>query len=311
MLILAQVSFILLLFIFIYLFIHNQLILILRATRIRSRLLYPHRKWILHGVIAYLGRYSFLYRNISLMLESAHSKIQVKGFFQLTVMLMVAGILAGSILFTNLKGVVVLGFAAGLTPYILLRMRLVGLQMKSRMDFLPAVEVFYQYYVLSGHKNLRSVLKESLEEKRIMYPMKPLFEQLYHNLSTHRDTDESLEIFALSLGHIWVDYFANILRMGLVEGIDISNNIKSLIADMRKAQRANQVERNRLLEIRIANFTPVFFLAVFLSINFKINFQNSYHYYMVDAAGRNMLLDALLLIFASFVMGLYLSIKRM
>ena len=80
---------------------------------------------------------------------------------------------------------------------------------------------------------------------------------------------------------------------------------------MRKAQRFDQLERNRLLEIRIANFTPILFLALFLFINFKVNTENAYLYYMVDPGGRNMILDALLLIFVSFLMGMYLSMRRM
>ena len=59
---------------------------------------------------------------------------------------------------------------------------------------------------------------------------------------------------------------------------------------MRKAQRFDQMERNRLLEIRIANFTPILFLALFLFINFKVNTDNAYLYYMVDPGGRNMIL---------------------
>jgi hypothetical protein len=37
----------------------------------------------------------------------------------------------------------------------------------------------------------------------------------------------------------------------------------------------------------------------------------AYRHYIVDPAGRNLLLDALLLTAASFVMGFWLSVKRM
>ena len=217
----------------------------------------------------------------------------------------------GTFVFISMKGVFIIGLIFAVTPYIFLRMRLMSLQMKARIDFLPAIEVFYQYYVLSDNKKLRSIMKTILDEQRILYPIKPVFEQLYRNLSTNREMEDSLRIFMMSLGHIWADYFVNIMRIGLMEGVNISSSLKELIIDMRRAQRADQVERNRLLEIRIANFTPIFFLVIFLCINFQTNYQNAYYYYLVDAAGRNMLLDALFLIFASFIMGLYLSIKRM
>jgi hypothetical protein len=42
-----------------------------------------------------------------------------------------------------------------------------------------------------------------------------------------------------------------------------------------------------------------------------LNFTNAWHYYVDDPAGRNMVLDGGMLIFASFLMGIYLSIRRM
>jgi hypothetical protein len=80
---------------------------------------------------------------------------------------------------------------------------------------------------------------------------------------------------------------------------------------MRRAQRTDQNERNRLLEIRIANFTPILFLLLFVTINIKINPHSAYLHYVVDENGRNMLLDALVIIFGSFIMGIYLSMRRM
>ncbi|MOA32007.1 hypothetical protein D3C78_1531950 [compost metagenome] len=80
---------------------------------------------------------------------------------------------------------------------------------------------------------------------------------------------------------------------------------------MRRARRTNELERNRLLEIRIANFSPLLFLVIFIAINFHCNQDNSYFYYVIDPQGRDMLLNALVLIFVSFLMGLWLSRKKM
>jgi hypothetical protein len=80
---------------------------------------------------------------------------------------------------------------------------------------------------------------------------------------------------------------------------------------MRKARRANQQERNKLLEIRLANFSPVLFLGLFVGINFHYTPENAYLYYIVDPKGRDLLLNAVVLIFISFVMGLWLSRRKM
>lgn len=284
---------------------------VMYSRALRSRLAFPRRK------TSRLVRYGAklqqvtLYRHTAVMLETIKPNYSVKRFVKATMFMMMLGVLAGGLVFTSVKGGVVVGFIAGASPYAILRMRLVHRQMKARLDFLPALEVFYQYYVLSQQKNIRIVLASVLREERMMYPIQAMFARLERNLSTMRDADESLHIFSLSFGHIWAGYFVNMLRVSIHEGIDISPHLQQLISDMRKAQRADQTERNKLLEIRIANFTPIVFLLVFLAINFKINFDHAYYYYVLDPAGRSLVLDAMLLIFASFLMGIYLSIKKM
>jgi hypothetical protein len=97
----------------------------------------------------------------------------------------------------------------------------------------------------------------------------------------------------------------------LREGVDIQESLQELITDMRNAQRLDQAERNRLLEIRVANFSPLLFLVVFLLINYKLDPNQTIQYYVMVPEGRSLILESLLLIFLSFLMGVYLSLKRM
>jgi hypothetical protein len=311
MLTLVTVSFLLLLFLLVYLFLQRLLHAIVRQSVARYRLNYVRQGTFSNRVARWAAHYAPLYRHVADLLESIQSRLSIGTFLFVSILLALSGIVGGFFIFRHIKGVLTTGGMLGLLPYIVLRMRLLGLQMKSRLDFLPAVELFYQYYIVSGQSNIRTALKITLEENRIQPTMRPVFEQLYLNLTTNRDTESSLRIFSMSLGHVWGDYFANILRVGLTEGNDLCDSLKELIADMRRAQRSDQAERNRLLEIRIANFSSVLFLLLFLFINIKMNAHNAYLYYVVDPAGRNMLLDAVLLIFASFLMGIYLSIRKM
>jgi hypothetical protein len=307
----AMYSYTALLITFCFLFIYHLLVFIVGTSGVRSRLSYMKHESMSERTAAFISRYDYLYRHISDLLELTRSGWKISTFFFIVAILGFMGMLIGSFVFTSLRGVVVLSLILGLLPYLTLRMKLIGMQMRTRLEFLPAVEVFYQHYVLAGSKNVRSVLTSALEGGHMLYPTKSVFEQLQLNLSTNRELDDCLRMFSLSLGHLWADYFTSIIRFGLLEGIDVTNNLKELITDMRKAQRADQVERNRLLEIRLANFSPLVFLAIFLILNFKMNSANAYYYYLVDNAGKNMLLDALLLIFVSFLMGVYLSMKRM
>jgi hypothetical protein len=306
-----QTGFIILLFMLLYLAIRMLLHAGANRSTTRNRLAYVHDQTMASRLSRFMTRYSGLYRHLTDLLESLRYRMSLGALLYLTLTLALGGAIAGALMFGSIKGVASTTLMIGTLPYLTLRMRLISLQMKARLDFLPAVELFYQYYLVSGQRNIRKALHITLEENRMLYPMKAVFEQLNHNLTTNRSVDDSLRLLTVTLGHLWADYFANIMRVGLTEGNEIGENLKQLITDMRRAQRADQAERNRLLEIRIANFSSILFLILFLSINFKLNFSNAWHYYVQDPNGRNMVLDGGMLIFGSFLMGLYLSIRRM
>lgn len=304
-------SFIALLFILSFIAVQALLTTLLSYKKRKSRLLYRYKQNWLDKLSVYLHHGLVISKHVALVLETVHSKLTVKLFMQMSVVLFLTGACVGALLFTSIKGIFTLGLILGLMPYLFFRMRLVSNQMKTRIEFLPAVEVFYQAYVMADHRNLRVILQNILQEGKLLYPIKPVFETLNYQLSMNRDISQALQLFHMSLGHKWSQYFVQVFRIGWAEGVDISYSLKELITDMRKAQLSDQAARNRLLEIRVANFTPILFLVIFLIVNFQLNYQNAYYYYLIDPVGRSMLLDAIMIIFASFIMGLYLSIRRM
>ncbi len=306
----AQGAFIFLLFMLCYLWIHRLIHGAVRTVGSKSRLTF-FRHFAARRLNRYAPRHPAWIRHIADSLESLQLYGKTGAFLMYSSILTAGGVVAGALVFHTMKGAAIAGVMGGLLPYLIVRIRLINLRMKTRIEFLPAVEIFYQAYLLSGHCNIRAVLRDSVGGTGIGYPMKPVFEQLYRHLMVRPDIDDGLRIFTLALGNPWAEYFAGIVRFGLLEGVDIAENLKELIGDMRKAQRADQAARNRLLEIRIANFTPVVFLAAFLGVNFKMNYHNAVYYYLVEPNGRDMLLDSAILIFASFLMGIYLSMKRM
>mgnify|MGYP006976759076 CR=1 FL=1 len=248
---------------------------------------------------------------LSLLLESARAGIGPAAFLGLSALLAVAGGAAGALAVQTVKGAVVAAVLCGGLPYIIVRMTLTHRQMQSRIDFLPAVELFYQSYLTTGGRQVRVALARMVEERRLAGPLLPVFEQLYINLSVKGDDEASLRVFSAAVGHVWADYFANLLRVALADGTPIADNLKELIGDMRRAARADQQERNRLLEIRLANFSPILFLALFIGVNVRYNPDGAYRYYVLDPHGRDMLLNAAALIFASFLMGIWLSRRRL
>ncbi|MFC5468611.1 hypothetical protein ACFPPD_07745 [Cohnella suwonensis] len=238
-------------------------------------------------------------------------KMKPSSFFGCSASMGVAGVVCGTFVFHSFRSSAVLALLFGGLPYLMLRMSLVNRQMATRLDFLPAVELFYQSYLVTGSRHIRIALQKTVEERRLPGEVQAAFEQLYRNLSVNGDDEGSLRRFALSFGNAWADYFGNILKVALEEGNNVADNLKELIADMRKAQLANLVERHKLLEIRMANFAPILFLGLFLAVNFRLNPEGSYEYYVRDAGGRNMLLNAALLLFGSLLMGIYLSRRKL
>lgn len=279
--------------------------------RLKRRLSYESPLSARNLLLRHFGRYRGLRSHISELLETLRMNMAPDLFIALSGLLLLAGTGAGSLMFQSAKGAFLFGLLTGLSPYTVLRALLVHRRIGAQMDFLPAVELFYQCYLITGERQVKIALQRTVEEGRLLGPMQAIFEQLYRNLSVRGDDDASLKLLSLSLGHVWGDYFANILKVSLSEGISVSDGLKELITDMRKARRSNEQERHRLLEIRLANFTPVLFLALFVGINFRYNKENAIHYYFSEPQGRDMLLNAFLLIFASFLMGLWLSRKKM
>lgn len=251
-----------------------------------------------------------LRRHLQDMMEVTRFFTTVSAFATCCMLFLLAGMILGVFFFQSLKGVAVLGAVCGIAPYVVLRMKLLSRQLRTRLQFLPAAEVFYQQLLLTEHPNIRNVLQAVIAEDRLAYPVKPSFQQLQRNLSAGREPEDALRIFELEHGHIWARYFANLMRLALQEGLNMASGLKELIDDMRRAQLFDQKARNRLLEIRLASFSPAFFLALFMGVNLKLNYENSVRFYFYSPEGKNMLLNAVVLMFGSLLLGIYLSIRR-
>jgi hypothetical protein len=53
------------------------------------------------------------------------------------------------------------------------------------------------------------------------------------------------------------------------------------------------------------------FLILFVGLNVHYSPENAYRYYLADPKGRDLMLNAFVLIFASFLMGIWLSRRKM
>ncbi|GIO11242.1 hypothetical protein J19TS2_07970 [Cohnella xylanilytica] len=299
------------LFVFCFAAVHSSLALGWTRADRRRRLRTSREPAWNRAAARLLSRLGKPYAHVADLLAAAGWTMTPEAFAVLSLALGVSGAASGIALFQSARSVLLLTLMLALLPYCFLRFRLINRQMAARLDFLPALELFYQCYLITGRRHVRTALQKTVEERRLPGEIQSIFEQLYRNLCVKGDDEGDLRRFALAVGHVWAEYFANMLGIALSEGNDISDNLKELIGDMRKSRMDDQAERHRLLEIRLANFSPVLFLALFLGINFRMNSETSYRYYVLDPAGRGMLLNALVLMFASFLMGIYLSRRKL
>jgi len=299
------------LFLLLYVFFRFSLEVWWRRFSVRQRLRRRRRGGWAVLLERAAARFQGPYGHLADLLHVVGWPMRPETFAGLSAFTAAAGVAAGVFFFRNARSAVLLMVMLGLLPYVVLRMRLIGRQMAARLDFLPAVELFYQCYLVTGGRQIRTALRQTVEEGRLPAEIQAVFEQFERNLSVRGNDEDSLRRFALAVGHRWADYFAGILRVALTEGVSVADNLRELIADMRQSQLMDQQERHRLLEIRLANFAPGIILLIFLVVNFRLNPDASYRYYFGDPGGRDLLLNALLFLFGSLLMGLHLSRKKM
>lgn len=122
----------------------------------QDRLHYKRNGRLVNRFARWLAKYEAPHRHLSDLLESMRWPLQAGGFVLLCAVLFVTGAAGGIILFHSVKGAVLLAALLGAAPYLGLRMSLVQRQLNTQLDFLPAVELFYQCYLITGERQIRN-----------------------------------------------------------------------------------------------------------------------------------------------------------
>ena len=281
----------------VYFFINRQLAL----HKLRKRVLaidVPRRK---------LYRWSWLNR-LHDQLIATQISLSIPVFFMLSSCLFAIGAYLGWIWFFDIRHVILLGLLLAICPWVFLRVRLAAAQVRMRLIFLDAVEIFYQAYVSVPRRNIRVVLAKIVSEQRMPKAIAHLFREMHEQFIF--GDERALHTFAKAISHEWGYTFTHLLEVSMAEGIVLDHVLKEFIDDLRDAQKAALEDKTRLFEIRIANFSPPFFLALFIGLNLHFNFEAAIQAYFYDLHGRILLLQAFLLMVASFVMGVWLSVHR-
>lgn len=222
--------------------------------------------------------------------------------------LAICGAYVGWTWFYTLPSIVMLALSLGALPVLVLYMLAIRRQVKIRLSFLHAMEVFYQAYVSIPHRNIRVVVAKIFNEQRLPIPIRPLFRELNDQLIFGNKA--ALQQFASTLQHEWGYTFAHLVGIGMEEGANLDEALQAFIRDLRDAQASAWADRNRLLEIRLANFSLPLVVALFLGVNFYFNPAVASQAYFQDLHGRALIMQSVILMVLSFGMGIWLSIRR-
>jgi hypothetical protein len=229
-------------------------------------------------------------------------------FVGISGVLFLLGSYIGALWLNSITNMVLLGGLFALFPWLVLHMRLINLQMKLRLLFLEAVEIFYQAYVSVPRRNIRVVLAKIVSEQRMPRAIAHLFVEMHEQFIF--GDERALHTFAKAISHEWGYTFTHLLEVAMQEGVLLDEVLQTFIIDLRESRKAALADKTRLIEIRMANFSPPIFLALFIGINLHFNYQGTMQAYFYDLHGRVLLLQAFLLMVASFVMGIWLSIQK-
>jgi hypothetical protein len=241
-------------------------------------------------------------------LLAIHAPISMQVFLTLSLLCFTVGCYLGWIWLYTFRSTLMFGLIAVLLPYLIVRLRLIQVQMRMRLAFLPAIETFYQAYVSVPRRNIRVVLAKLMKEQRLPKVFMPLFYELHEQL-VFGDT-LALERFANSFKLDWGHTFVQFLDVGLTEGAVLDDALQGFLVDLREAQKAAIEDRNRLLEIRLANFSPALIVLLFIGVNLYFNHDAAVKSYFYDLHGRQLLLQSGLLITSSFAMGIWISLQK-
>lgn len=287
----------------------SLLFAILYSMKNRKLALHKLRKHVLSIEVSRRRLYRWpLLNRLQAQLIASRTSLSISVFIIFSLGLFVLGGYLGWIWFFTTNHVILLGFLLSICPWVFLRVRLANMQVRMRLTFLDAVEIFYQAYVSVPRRNIRVVLAKIVSEQRMPKAIAHLFREMHEQFIF--GDDRALHTFAQAISHEWGHTFTHLLEVSMSEGIVLDHVLQEFIRDLRDAQKSALEDKTRLLEIRIANFSPPFFLALFIGLNFHFNYEGAFQAYFVDLHGRILLLQAFLLMVASFVMGVWLSIQR-
>src|SRR5690606_32722341 len=97
-------------------------------------------------------------KHLEQLLHSLQIPLKGNQLFSTLLGLFIGGMLLGSWLLGTWKWALLLGAMIAALPYLVLRFILVHRRLEAQIDFLPALESFYQCYLITGERQIKVAL---------------------------------------------------------------------------------------------------------------------------------------------------------
>lgn len=195
-------------------------------------------------------------------------------------------------------------------PYILLRMRLTTLRLKTSEAFLKSFDQVIQLY--NTNNDIYYALKELTGEMG-KSELKNKYISLYSSMQTSKNKDsfkKASTVFAYSINSTFAKRFAKLTEKAFLDGSDISSSLFDLGEDIQKRRRDMEEERTKKAETIAVGFFPTLLLPLCFFGAYNLAIGKDFWYFFTQKASITVFILALVGTIASAFLAYVLSKNR-
>lgn len=206
---------------------------------------------------------------------------------------------------------------AALSPYVLLRIRMEKIRMRSSHEGEIFLSELTENYKLNYYN-----MKEAIERTAISMDEAPDTRRILMNLSrglgragSEESINRLLNEFSLSISTSWAKTLKNLMYFSLVHGIRVEEAMEDLSITIRKAREAEEYARreNNEANMMIRYLIPLSYLLTVLGgvRFFGLGWDKFLHYQFGTGVGMTWFTISLLIYIISYMVNLFLSESKL
>ncbi|MEN0645499.1 hypothetical protein MKY91_20250 [Alkalicoccobacillus gibsonii] len=251
--------------------------------------------------------------HLDMLIRSVGNKeyMTVFNFNLLTLILFIAttGTLYG--LLNELLLSVSIGFFVAITPYVLLRVKLITIRLATSEAFSSNFHSVIQSYS-SNDKDIYYTIK-SLTETISDKALRNKFKLLLSAMQTSRsdiDFNKNTRIFAYSINSTFAMRFSKLVRKSYIERTDVSQSLIDLNQDIQIRRRDMEKEKTNNAEAIILNVIPAVILPIAIFAATRLTMGKDFWFYFTQKESLYLFVITIMLVVISLFIAYVASKKR-